>query len=164
MLRIFSVVAITCLLAANPSAVAAPQSASQMDASVLAAADELAAAVRAQDRGAFLRLVGPQGVRCIGDVVSRQELRKELRAGDTWFGAYFFAPQAFREKFADAAYPTSFAEFLATARDLRVTAVGNGTPLRTCVRFVAANIKPAHLFCFTRVGRRWVLGTLPNCG
>jgi hypothetical protein len=111
-----------------------------------------------------MRLVPLKGMRCLDDFMSRQELRKQVRAHDTWLGAYFFAPVVFKEKFADRAYPTSFAEFLATAQDLRVTVQGHVMPRRTCVRFEASNAGRPHSFCFKQIEARWVLAALPNCG
>jgi len=134
------------------------------DASVLSAAYQLADAVRTRDVSAFLRLVAREGVPCIDSIVSRQELEKQLRARDTWLGAYFFAPEVFREKFADLARPISFAEFLATARDLRVTTRATKDERYPCVRFSASNVKSRPYFCFQRNSDRWVLRELPNCG
>src|ERR1700682_2325923 len=67
----------------------------ERDGSVLKAADELAAAVRARDLDALLLLVAPDAVPCVDGMVSRQELKNELRATGTWLGAYFFAPEVF---------------------------------------------------------------------
>jgi len=154
---------LACVAINYESASATPGRPSEKGGSVLRAADELAAAVRARDLDALLRLVAPDGVPCDDGMVSRQELKNQLRATGTWLGAYFFAPEVFKQKYADAITPTSFPEFLATARDLRVTVPGKQDPRYPCVRFLARNIEWAPEFCFRRVRDRWVLGDLPNC-
>ena len=154
---------LACVAMNYESASAAPDSPSEKGGSVLKAADELAAAVRARDLDALLRLVAPDGVPCIDSMVSRQELKRQLRAPDTFLGAYFFAPEVFKTQFADPLTKISFAEFVATAREVRVTVSGKQHPLHTCVHFTASNIESTPLFCFRRVRDRWVLGDLPNC-
>ena len=129
--------------------------------SVLGAADRLANAVRKRDVKSFLELVAPDGVPCIDSKVSRTE--KQLRTRDTWLGAYFFAPDVFRARYADLARPISFAEFLATAQDLHVTAATRDQRY-PCVRFSARNIKWKPHFCFERKSGHWFLRELPNCG
>ena len=135
----------------------------EKSASVLKAADELAAAVRARDLTALLRFVAPDGVPCIDSAVSQQELAKQLRTRDTWLGAYFFAPERFNQEFASPYIPMSFAEFLAAARELRSTVPGGQDQRYPCVRFVASNMEWSPEFCFRRYRGRWVLGDLPNC-
>jgi hypothetical protein len=160
--RAYLFLAVIACVAVDSSA--APQTVPAKDGSVLRATDELAAAVRARDRDALLRLVALDGVPCTDGVLSRQELRKQLRANGTWLGAYLFAPDVFREKFADPLTPISFAEFLDTARDPHVRVSGKQDRRRTCVRFIAPNMEWAPEFCFRWVRGRWVLGDVPSCG
>jgi hypothetical protein len=134
------------------------------DVSLLSAADELAAAVRARDVQRLLRLVAADGVPCIDANVSRKHLEKQLGTRGSWLNAYFLGPEVFKQKFANPLTPMSFAEFLAVARDLRTTLSDRQFPKFPCVRFTASNIKYAPNFCFRRHGNRWVLGDLPNCG
>ncbi len=138
--------------------------ASGSNASVFKAADELAAAVRSRNVEAILLFVAPDGVPCIDATVSRKDVEKQLRTHGTWLNAYFLEPDAFKHKFADGLTPMSFAEFLATARDLRVTMPAKQHPRFPCVTFAASNIEFRASFCFRRYGHRWVLGDLPNCG
>jgi len=149
--------------AADARAVSETERPAESTASVLKVADELAAAVRARDIDALLRFL-PPGVLCIDSPVSRQEIEKELRREDSWLAAYFFRPDTFRKRFADLLVPMSFAEFLDTARDLRVTTPGKQDKHFPCVLFSAANIKPGHSFCLQQYGRRWVFRDLPGCG
>jgi hypothetical protein len=131
---------------------------------VLKAADELAAAVRARNIDALLRFVPPTGVSCIDSIISRQEVERQLRRQETWLGAYFLHPEAFRRRFADQLTPMSFAEFVDIGRELHVTMPGKQDARFPCVMFSARNLDPGHSFCFQQSGGRWVLRDLPNCG
>ena len=147
----------------NASARSTSKSTSRSNTSLLKAADELASAVRARDVSALLRFVPPNGIACIDSPVTRRDLEKQLRTPDTFLGAYFLAPETFRRKFASPMFPESFAEFLATNRDIRVTVPDDQDRRSPCVNFLAGNVESAHFFCFRRYGHRWVPADLPNC-
>jgi len=129
----------------------------------LKAAHALEASILARDVEAFMRLVGREGVLCIDDTVSRQKLRRDLRTPDSFWGAYFFAPELFKKKFANPLTPISLAEFLSTGRDIKIE-ISRPHPEIPCVTFSVSNIDVGHGFCFAREGSGWTLGDLLGCG
>ena len=148
----------------NASARGTSGSTSRSNISLLKAADELASAVRARDVSALLRFVPPNGIPCSDSPVTRRDFEKQLRTPDiSWLGAYFLAPETFRRKFADPMFPESFAEFLATNRNVHVAVLDDQDRRSPCVTFLAGDVESPHSFCFRRYGRRWVLADLPNC-
>src|SRR5690348_10937761 len=78
------------------------------DTPVLAASNELVAAVRARDVQRLLHLVASDGVPCVDANVSREEVERQLRTRGSWLNAYFFEPEVFKQKFADPFTPISF--------------------------------------------------------
>ena len=149
----------------NAAAHRTSKSTPRSNTSLLKAADEFASAVRARDVSALLRFVPQNGIPCSDSPVTRRDLEKQLRTPDTsWLGAYFLAPETFRKKFADPMFPESFAEFLATNRNVHVAVLDDQDRRSPCVTFLAGNVESAHSFCFRRYGHRWVLADLPNCG
>lgn len=153
-----------CLSTRTVAAHASSNVPSEAIGPVLQTADRLAAAVRSRSLDGIMSFVAPDGIPCLDDKISRKEVEHQLRTRGTWLNSYFFEPQIFRLQFADGLTPVSFAEFLASAKDLRVLQPAKQNSQFPCAIFVASNLQFRATFCFMRRGRRWYLGDLPNCG